>query len=482
MTKLSTLEVDRAVYPWLGEARTPDAVEGARLALEKLYHDKGYQTVAVQVPQQEMRDNTITIQVIEGKVGRLRVNGSRYFDYDRIKKKAPSVAEGEVPDFNAFTREMVALNQDPDRRVTPSLRPGVLPGTVDIDLNVQDTSPLHGSLELNNRYSANTTPLRVDGALSYANLWQLQHTIGASFQVAPENIADAKVYSAYYVAPIPDTPVKLLLQGTKQDSDVSTLGSFDVAGRGEVVELEAIVALPGSESYTHSFTGGMDYKHFEQLLTLNGAPNATSTPITYFPLALGYTGTLVQKEAVTQLNAGLNFHFRGMGSSTEEFDNNRYNARGNYIYFRGDLSQTRDTVAGLQLFGKIQGQISSEPLISSEQFGAGGLGTVRGYLESAVMGDNAVAGTAEIRSPSFTFGGFLNEWRVYAFTDWAGVTLMDALPDQAASFVLGSVGFGTNLKFRNHLNGSLDVGFPLRSEGDTERLNPALTFRAWTDF
>ena len=57
---------------------------------------------------------------------------------------------------------------------------------MDIDLNVKDKLPLHGSAELNNRASADTKPLRVNASLSYDNLWQLGHSVGASFQRAPQ--------------------------------------------------------------------------------------------------------------------------------------------------------------------------------------------------------------------------------------------------------------------------------------------------------
>ncbi len=70
-----------------------------------------------------------------------------------------------MPNFNDVAREIVSLNQMADRRVTPTLKPGVESGTMDVDLNVKDTFPLHGSLESNNRYSANTTPLRLNGSL-----------------------------------------------------------------------------------------------------------------------------------------------------------------------------------------------------------------------------------------------------------------------------------------------------------------------------
>ena len=122
---------------------------------------------------------------MEGKVGRLRVNGARWFLPSRIKSEVPSVAEGSVPNLNQVGKEIVAVNRLADRRVTPELRPGIEPGTVDIDLNVEDKLPLHGSIELNNRYSADTTALRLNGALSYGNLFQKGHTAGAQFPDRP---------------------------------------------------------------------------------------------------------------------------------------------------------------------------------------------------------------------------------------------------------------------------------------------------------
>lgn len=148
---LTALEVEDAVYPYLGPGRTAEDVDQARAALEKAYQAKGYQTVSVQIPPQQVQGGVVILQVIEGKIGRLRVRGARYYSPEQIKAAAPSLAEGTVPDFNQVSKDIVALNQLPDRRVTPTLRAGVEPDTFDVDLNVQDTLPLHGSLELNNR-------------------------------------------------------------------------------------------------------------------------------------------------------------------------------------------------------------------------------------------------------------------------------------------------------------------------------------------
>ncbi len=157
-------------------------MEGARAALEKTYRDKGFQTVSVSVPMQRAANGVVFLQVTEAPVGRLRVNGSRFYDINKIKARVPSLAQGTLPNFNKVEREIIALNQSGDLQITPSLAAGVMPGTVDVNLVVKDKFPLHGSVELNNRYSANTTPLRLDLSLRYDNLWQLGIRLGSGFR------------------------------------------------------------------------------------------------------------------------------------------------------------------------------------------------------------------------------------------------------------------------------------------------------------
>ena len=483
---LPAIEIQKAVYPFLGPERTTDDVEQARAALEKAYKEKGYQTVAVEIPQQSGRGGFVTLQVVEGKVGHLRVKGARWFIPSDIKKAVPSLAEGKVPNFNDLTKEIVAL-QTGDRQVTPVLRPGEEPGLVDFDLNVTDKQPLHGSVEFNNRYSPNTTHERINGSISDTNLWQLGHSIGFSFQVAPENVNDAEVFSAFYTLPVPSVDwLSLMLEGTKQNSNVSTLGGAAVAGRGNIIGLRALITLPTEPGFYQSLSLGFDYKHFDQNVILGAVVQAT--PIDYYPLSLNYGASWTHKTGFTEFNTSINFAFRGVGSGPDKFDAKRYNADGSYLYVRSDLSHTQDLPWGFQLFGKLQGQLSDSPLINSEQCAGGGLNNVRGYLESSVLGDNGLFGTVELRSPSLL--AWINkkgdekayEWRFYGFMDGGRLTLNDALPEQKTRFDLASYGVGSRIKLLNFLNASVDAAKPLVSQAPTIAGDIFYSFRVWAEF
>jgi hemolysin activation/secretion protein len=181
---------------------------------------------------------------------------------------------------------------------------------------------------------------------------------------------------------------------------------------------------------------------------------------------------------------GLTFHISGLGSSAEEFDFNRFKAGDNFIYLRSDLSHQHDLPWDFQVFGRVQGQVSDQPLVTSEQFAGGGLTSVRGYLEAETLGDDGLIGTVELRSPSLltALGREANEWRFYIFADGGYLTLIEPLPEQDSIFALASVGAGTRLRFQNHLNGSLDAAVPFISQTQTAALDWQFTFRLWADF
>jgi hemolysin activation/secretion protein len=479
---LSELEIDNAVYPFLGPGQTVKSVDAARAALQKAYADKGYETVAVQIPPQHVEGGVVLLQVVEAPIGRLDVKGSRYFSLKKIKAQAPSLAPGQVPNFKRIKHDLIALNQWPDRQVIPALQAGVQPQTIDVNLNVKDTFPLHGSLSLDNRYSPDTTPLRIDGSLTYDNLWQRGDTLNAAFEVAPQNTNDALVFSGSYLARTNINWLTLLFYGLVSNSDVSTLGSTNVVGRGQVAGFRALTNLPGGSEFFDSLSTGIDYKNFIQNVNLGGA--TVASPVTYYPITSTYSATWQGDTGTTQLDIGPTFNIRGFGSGPVAFDNKRFEAETNFIYARGDLSRLQDLPSGFQLFVKAQGQLSDEPLVNSEQFSIGGQDTVRGYLESEVLGDDAIVGSVEFRSPQLSqyLGDKVNDWRLFLFSDDAHASILDPLPDQQYNFNLASVGAGTRIQLVNHLNGSVDVAVPLLTSVTTQAEQVRIEFKVWVQF
>ena len=525
---LPQIELEEAVYPFLGPNRTPDDVEKARAALEKAYQVKGLQTVSVSVPPQNVERRVVVLKVAEAKIGRLRVKGSRYFDQEKIKDRAKSLKEGELPDFDDVTQDVVALNQWPNRRVTPALRAGVKPGTVDVDLNVEDELPFHASIEMNNRRTANTTPLRLQGSARYENLWQLGHSLTLNASVAPQKPEESWSVSANYLFRVPDNEkLSFLFTALKSEGRTrfsvpgatkETVGAAVANSPTSQLGSRAVLTLPQWGDLFHTINVGVDYKESRQSTRIDLGEDAVSnsaSPVSYWTSAASYNATYQGEGALTQLNTDLTIGLRGFGSDAIEFDRKRFLARQNFVSVKGDLSHTHELPKGFQLFARAQGQISDQPLISSEQFGLGGLDSVRGYLESENVGDNGLAGTFELRSPNLASlwaapppadkaptpagsetdatakegpasASRINELRFLGFIDAGFATLNQPLPEERSRFEAWSVGAGVNVKAFEYLNGSVLVALPMTTRsgsGDyTSGRDPRFLFRFWGEF
>jgi hemolysin activation/secretion protein len=464
-TVLSRVDIERAVTPYMGIKKSIRDVETARQNLEKVYHSHGYQTVLVNIPPQEVSSGIVRLAVVEASVGRLEIKGSRYHSLELIRSTVAQLAPGTTPDFNAVQKELADVNHSADLHVTPVLRASTTPGKVDVDLDVEDTLPLHGELELNNRYSANTAQLRLVADVSYANLFQSDQSASLQYQVAPQNSDNAQVGSFSYVIPTQNGPV-FALYAVHSDSNIAAVGALDVVGKGNIFGLRVIEPLEStSPTFYHNFTAGIDYKDLQQNVELQGAA-AIQTPARYTPFTLDYNATWLGAGAAskdqamaattggrssTTFEASVSFLVRFLGGTdAAQFAAKRYDADPNYIIVHPSLVRQQVLPGAWSLVGKIDGQVASGPLISSEQYAGGGVDSVRGYTEAERLGDNGARASLELRTPQLLMrvSPQFEQSFVFAFVDDAWLQTLDPLPDQIAVFHLASYGLGFRIKWR----------------------------------
>jgi hemolysin activation/secretion protein len=199
---LTAATIENAVYPFMGEKRSIADVQNARAALEAAYRDRGYLGVSVLIPQQQVKDGVVRLEVVEAKVARTRVKDAQYTSPAWVREQLPSVAEGTVPNFNSFETELVGLNRMNLLTATPLLRPGTEAGVLDVDVLVEDRKPWALIVDLNNNAAVNTKPLRLGMAASYNNLFGLRHSLGAQFVVSPQDTSQVKLGTVSYSAPM----------------------------------------------------------------------------------------------------------------------------------------------------------------------------------------------------------------------------------------------------------------------------------------
>ncbi|HDY5284373.1 TPA: ShlB/FhaC/HecB family hemolysin secretion/activation protein [Pseudomonas aeruginosa] len=487
-TVLDNRAIEAAVYPFLGPQRSLSDIEGARDALQAAYQEKGYQSVYVELPEQQVSGGVVYLQVTETTVGRVRVVGAKHYSPVELREEVPALEEGKVPDFAQVQRELAQVNRTPGRQVLPMVREGQRPGTMDVDLQVEDKNPWHASIGLNNDYSADTRHLRSVVSLGYDNLWQLGHAISLTYFTAPQDQDNAKVWSGSYTAPLSQR-WSVQLSGYQSDSDVATVGSMNVVGQGHSYGVAAIYSLPVTGLWSHSFSFGVDFKDFEEQTWIGG--NNDRVPIKYAPLTLGYNGFRYTERS--QLALGLSLvagtgSLLGYGDDDEEFDRKRYRAKSGFGVLKGDLNHTLTFGGDWQVATKAAFQLASGPLISNEQFAAGGATSVRGYLAAENTADDGYLLSQEWRTPSLgrflgkRAGGYVNDWRFYVFAEGAQLRLQDALPEQDDDFSLASVGIGTRAQLADWLSGSLDWAFPLLEGTNTDKHDSRLHFSVQASF
>ncbi|WP_052950094.1 ShlB/FhaC/HecB family hemolysin secretion/activation protein [Dyella japonica] len=472
---LDAVEIEQTVEPYLGPGRSLDDVHAARDALQKAYQAKGYQSVVVEVPPQQVKDGVLLLQVTENSIGRVRVEGAKYHSPEAIREAVPSLAEGHVPNFTQAQAELAQVNTQPGQQVVPMLKPGTLPQTMDVTLKVTDSYPLHASVEVNNDHSADTPELRTVANVRYDNLWQAGHTISATYIVAPQDRHAAEVYALSYLAPL-NSDWALLGSGYKSNSNANTLGGTTVLGKGNSETLQATRNLPLLGAYSQSLSFGISHKHFDQNITLG--EQTSKVPITYYPLSVTYNGQRSGDRSNLAFTLTGNLGWSGLGSSRTEFDNLRYKAKDNYIYVHSDINYTHLLGGDFSIAVRGSVQLADSPLISSEQFAAGGASSVRGYLSAEETGDNGAVASVELRSPSLAsaVGHFVDDWRFHLFLDGGRVLLIDPLPDQQSRFNLVSTGVGTRFSLFRVLNGELEFAYPLHDGTRTRAHNGQVLF------
>lgn len=462
--------IERAVYPFLGEKRRFDDVNAAATALEKAYQDAGYLTVAVGVPEQSINDGVVRLEVTEGRVERLKVSGAQYTLPSRVREQLPSLAEGEVPSFPEVQEELGQLGRNADLKVTPLLQPGRVPGSVNVELKLDDASPLHGSLEWNNKRSADTDTGRVEATLRYDNLWQRRHSIGLTYFAVPSAREQIEVWGINYSAPVG----KGFLAGffARSNSNIPTQFDTSSLGRGDTAGLRWILPLPDrGMAMSHNLSLGVDWKNNEQdTLGIGGTAFRFSQPVKYWVLNGQYGIHLpFESGARLRLGASLNVGTSAMnerlidcgGVRVEQFSCRRDGAKPGFFVSRFEAEGAYPLGEGWSLSGRLDVQRSGDPLINSEQFSAGGFDSVRGYLESERLGDEGERVRLELATPSLGLFDALGV-RGLLFYDWAGLYIREAFAGQQTRAALEGVGLGVRMEASQGLKLNADWAYAMR--------------------
>jgi len=170
-------------------------------------------------------------------------------------------------------------------------------------------------------------------------------------------------------------------------------------------------------------------------------------------------------------------------SSDEAFNDLRQNAKEEYAVYRVQLARLQSLYFGTDttarrdwsVFVKGEGQYADGALIPAEQVSVGGMSTVRGYEERALLGDHGGFATIELRTPilqdlvtravrwrkAVVPEDSVDRLQLIAFGDVGFISRAELLQGEERSESISSAGMGVRWAFSRYAQIRADVGYRL---------------------
>ena len=480
-TLLAIADVDNLVTPFTGEKRVYGDIQRALEAVESAYRAAGYNTVQVFVPEQELSEGIVKLQVTEAVIGKVTVSGNTHFSEANVRAGLPALQEGLAPNARQLSKNIQLSNDNPAKQVEVTLGVSEDEGKIDAKIAVTEDRPLKYSITLDNTGSSSTGKHRSGFAAQYANLFDRDHMLTLAYTTSPDapKGVNVNIFSFAYRMPLYGLGDSLDLVYGKSSVNTPSVQStgFGLTGKGDVMSFRYNHYLARRGEYSGKFALGFDYKYFNTRCSINGIPQsfeppvpaiASCTPHTSRPVSASYTGQWQGPASMYDYNVSLS---RNVPIGSKYLFNDgmdRYSLIANrlvaerFTVLRYGGSYLTAILTDWQIRMALSGQYTSTGLIGGEQFGLAGASAVRGFSERAVAGDTGQMLNLEAYSPELAKElGVPGSLRGVLFFDIShGRNIGVAAPSPTTAESVGAAAAGVGLRYNvgKDINVRADVG------------------------
>ena len=460
--------------PFAGPEVGIEQLQSAATALEAELTVRGFPFYRVIVPPQSL-EGTVVLRVLPFRLGNVTVEGNQHFSTENVRRSLPALQPGASPNVAAVGRNRAAANEHPSKELDITFRQSEVPDSVDAQVRVQDQPPFGFFVGLNNTGERRTGSWRATLGVQHSNLWDLDHSVTATYTTAPEKTSDVKQYGLYYRVPF--YRVSGALTGFYAYSDVNSgtiANAFEVSGRGEFMGLHWRQHLTPIGAYSHSVEAGLDDRYFDSNVVF--ASTQLGVDVRSRPASLTYLARLDGADYVLAGSVQYAHNLSGGSDNNDAaYSGNRAGATRDWQALRYSLDGNW-RVSPWVLAARVRGQFANEPLIPGEQFGIGGATSLRGLREREATGETGI---------SFTVEGLLPlPWEglsAIVFMDAGEVRVKDAAPGQQSRQGASSLGVGLRWTIARRLLLAVDAAQVLdgttASEAGDRRLHFSLVYR-----
>jgi len=405
-------EINTVIAQCSGRFSGIELLEAVVAELNDLYFEKGYPNAIAFVPEQSVENGIVLIELREGTVGEIKVEGNIFTTENYILRYL-KLEKGEILNLGNLEKNLVSFNRW-NSGITASsvLEPGTQAGTTDITINTEEKIPLKAFLTFDNYASRALEKVRYGvHALSY-NLTPLRESLSAGVYL-----------SKHILTPYADFSIGLgtrLRLGTRfsygsTKAEAIKEASIDFGSKSLSNGLYGSFVLVRNDRANMSFNTSFDYSRSESEL-LDVTPLTTN--ILYSARA-GFSFTFVADRFVfsTSHNAA---------GSKEETDD--------AIYFKFDGSAFLSYAFNELIYGVLNSTYQVMPfdlyIPEGDKMYIGGASTVRGYSEgNTAWGKSGYTLSSELR---FLFPRNRNTY-FFLFLDHGGIF---PYPDTGENYLL----------------------------------------------
>ena len=410
-TVFTPQELAQVTDPYRNREITSEDMESLRLAMTLLYVKHGYSTSGALWPDQAIVDGLLTLQVVEGTLSRINVEGNYWFRSSYFTSRLQRDA-GPPVNVNAL-QERLRLFQTDQRieRINADLRPGETRGQSALNVRVAERRPIKAWLEYNNFSTPGVGSNRLMGTIAHQNLLgfgdALSVQYGQSFgtDVNAHGSGVNPNLSVHYAIPFTPYDTTFAVDYRRTDFTVieSNVKPLDINGKFESIgfTLRQPVFRTPSQEFALALTG--QSQSFRTALL--GTPfefQSGSTDGLSQVSALRFSQEYVHRtqDQVISALSRMSFGLPVLGASV---NSGRDQATGEFFSWLGQTQLVRRlNPTRVTLLARADLQLTNKHLFLIEQMAVGGRYSVRGYREFTQLGDNAFLGSIETRIPLYT--------------------------------------------------------------------------------
>jgi hemolysin activation/secretion protein len=473
-TVFSNEEIAAVAKPYENRTLTTEDLERLRLALTLLYVNNGYITSGAVIPDQDVEDGVIQIQIIEGALSRIDFEGTKWFRPGYLSDR---VALGARPPLKLEPiQERLQLLQRDLRieRINAELRPGDERGESILNVKVREYSPWKMWLDFNNYQTPIVGAERGLMTLAHQNVTghgdPLSVTYGGSRGVHP-------IIDVAYTLPL--NPYDTTFTASYRRNEFLVVAdqfrALDLNSESEIFGFT--LRHPIYRSLTDELAVAVTGEHLYNKIT--SAFDLPGQPFIFIP---GSTETGVNKvsairfiqeyqhrtpSAVIALRSRVSVGVDVLGATINSRDATTAGGEplpsGQFVSWLAQVQAVKrlEYFGGWQILGRLDLQLSNNRLFPLEQIPVGGRFSVRGYRENTLVRDNAFLASFESRIPLLKFASGEDMVQFAQFVDVGRAWVSrDSTP---APETLASVGLGVrwNVLPRDRARFELYWGVPL---------------------